>query len=149
MYRMREPRDRTRLVRKAGATACVGGPVRRQDLQRDVTVEPRIAGPINFPHTASAGEALDLEHANARPGRQNPGGGRRRVATGLGGANLSAGQKPLRVTVCCQQRLHLVAQPDIVATRAGKKPAALHSGRRQSGVENHEHVLPSFGGHSR
>jgi hypothetical protein len=71
--RMREPRDRPRLVRKSSAAARVGRRVRRQDLQRDVTVEPGVAGPIDFAHAAGAGEALDLEHADARPGRQNPG----------------------------------------------------------------------------
>ena len=70
---MREPRDRTRLVRKPGATAGVGYPVSRQDLERDVTVEPRIAGSIDFTHSASAGEPFDLEHADARSWLQNPG----------------------------------------------------------------------------
>ena len=71
--RMREPRDRPRLVRKSRAAACVGRRVRRQDLERDVTVEPGVAGSINFAHAAGAGEALDLEHADPRPRRQNPG----------------------------------------------------------------------------
>ena len=70
---MREPRDRTRLVRKPGATAGVGCPVSRQDLERDVTVEPGIAGSIDFTHPASAGEPFDLEHADARSWFQNPG----------------------------------------------------------------------------
>ena len=72
---MREPCDGTRLVRQPGATAYVGCRVRRQDLQRDVAVEPRIAGSIDFAHTASTGEALNFKHADSRSRRQNPGDG--------------------------------------------------------------------------
>ena len=60
-----------------------------------------------------------------------------------------AGEKPLRVLVRGEQRLHLAAQPGIVATLARKKRVALYTRRRHGGVKDREHVLPAFGDHSR
>ena len=55
--RMIERRDRARLALEALAQLRVGRERRRQDLDRDRAVEPRVAGAVDFAHAAGANGA--------------------------------------------------------------------------------------------
>ena len=67
---MRERRDRLRLPLEAGERVGVGGEALREDLDRDVAVEPRVARPVDLPHPARAERRQDLVGSEARAGRK-------------------------------------------------------------------------------
>src|SRR6185295_17622534 len=56
--RMRETRRRLRLPYEALARR-VGGEIRRQNLDRDVAIEPHVAREVDDPHSATAELALE------------------------------------------------------------------------------------------
>ena len=58
--RMVERRDRPRLALEALADCGFGGELRRQHLDRDVAIEPRVAGAIHLAHAAGAEQRDDL-----------------------------------------------------------------------------------------
>src|SRR5262245_21686457 len=74
---MIERREHLRLAREPRATVGIGGERVRQDLQRDVAIQLRVAGPIHFAHTTRAEQADHLIAAEPRAGRE--GHGRRRL----------------------------------------------------------------------
>jgi hypothetical protein len=51
---MRKRCDRLSLPLEASDHCRVRGQIRRQDLKRYLTIQPRIPGPVDFPHTARA-----------------------------------------------------------------------------------------------
>ena len=53
----------------------------RQDLQRDITIQPRVAGAIHLAHAASADFGGDFVGAEARAGSQGHGRGHTTVFT--------------------------------------------------------------------
>ena len=60
---MRERGDRLRLPLEAPRNSGVGGERRRQNLDRDVAIEPRVARPVDFAHPARAERRHDLVRA--------------------------------------------------------------------------------------
>ena len=58
--RMIERGQRLGFTLEARETVRIGGEQLRQDLQRDVTAQPRVAGSIDFAHPAGADGAEDL-----------------------------------------------------------------------------------------
>ncbi len=69
--RMRESRDSAGFVRKAHPGSRIDRGVRRQHLDRDVAIQPRVTGPIDLAHPSSSDETLDLEDAEAHSRREN------------------------------------------------------------------------------
>ncbi len=101
--RMRESSDRPRFVREARPTARVGRGVRQQHLDRDVAIEPGVAGLVDLAHAASADKALDLEDAQAQTRHQASGRMRCRVDHHIADGKRPVGQKPRGFVVCRQQ----------------------------------------------
>jgi len=56
-----------RFAREAQAPIGVGGKLRGQDLEGDVSIEPGIAGPVDLAHASAAKGGDDLVHADQRP----------------------------------------------------------------------------------
>ena len=141
----RSPAPRTQTGRGGG----VGWRVSRQDLERDVTVEPGIAGSIDFTHPASAGEPFDLEHADARAWL------RIRETRDDGPPEAEVARTcPRRETLPRPGALR-AATPPCRATAALSPHSRARSASRStpdvatSGVKDREHVLPALGDHSR
>ena len=82
--RMIERRHGVRLAVEAGAQLGVGGELRRQHLDRDRAIEPRIARAVDLAHPAGADRRDDLIRPESRAGCQGhqPAGLCARNATG-------------------------------------------------------------------
>src|SRR5262252_3209781 len=65
---MAELRDRLRLALEARAPNGVVGDAGRQHLDRDIAIQPCIARPINFAHTAPTDQAEELVGTEACAG---------------------------------------------------------------------------------
>ena len=61
---------RPRFLLEALQPLGVGDQAGRQDLDRDVATEPRVARPIDFAHAARAKERDDLISAESSAGRE-------------------------------------------------------------------------------
>ena len=66
MCGMRETRDRARLAQHAGVAVGRGAGVRRQALQRDAALEPRIVAEKHLAHAAGAELFEDLVGSDRR-----------------------------------------------------------------------------------
>ena len=64
---------RPRLLLEAPQPVGVGTQPGRQDFDRDVATEPRVARPIDLPHPARANERDDLVGAESNAGREGHG----------------------------------------------------------------------------
>ena len=64
---MRQRGDGLRLALESGEAFGIGGDRSRQDLDRDVAIEARVAGAIHLAHTAGAERLQDLVAAEAVP----------------------------------------------------------------------------------
>ena len=67
---VRERSDRVRFALEAGQPIGVGGECRRQDLDRDLPPQLRVARAIHFAHPAGAERVQDLVPAESRAGSQ-------------------------------------------------------------------------------
>ena len=68
--RMGERGEHLCLALEAGKSFGIAGEGIRQNLQRHVTLEPRIAGAVDLAHAARAEQGGHLVDADTRPGRQ-------------------------------------------------------------------------------
>ena len=71
--RMIELRDGAGFAIEALAELRVGREQRRENLDRDRTIEPRVAGPVDLAHTAGADEREHFVGAEADAGCQGHG----------------------------------------------------------------------------
>ncbi len=145
--RMRESRDGAGFVGKAHPAARIGCGVRRQHLDRDVAIEPRVAGPVDLAHPSGSDETLDLEDAEPHPTRENGCGGTGWVDVRLTGAKRTAGEKALGVAMSHEQRLHFLAQARIAATLAREKRRAVGFRPGKGRIEEREDAFPAVGSH--
>ena len=65
--RMIELRRQPRLAQQPRARRGIGERRGRQDLERDVAVEPRVTGPVHLAHATRTDKAYDLERTDAGP----------------------------------------------------------------------------------
>src|SRR6188508_178866 len=105
---MRESGDSAGLVREARPAARIACGVRREHLDRDVPIEPRITGLVDLAHPTCADKTFDVENSESHPTRQRRWDGSRPVNCRSACANRTAGKKPLGVAVCREERLHLL-----------------------------------------
>ena len=146
---MRQSRDGAGLVRETRPATRIGCGVRREHLDGDVAIESRVAGPVDLAHPPCADKTLDVENPEPHPARQGRWGGSRLVNVRRAGASWTAGKEAFGVTVCRQQRLHLLAQVRILATLVREKRRTLGLRPCKGRVEEGEDVFPTVGGHSR
>ncbi len=71
--RVVESRHRTRLALEATAAVGVAGHVGRQDLERDVAPEPRVARPVDLAHASGAEGVQHLVRPQTGSGRESHG----------------------------------------------------------------------------
>ena len=71
--RVIERRNRLRLTLEPGDPLGVGEERLRQNLQRDIASEPRVAGAVDVAHLARATEADDLVRAETSASSQSHG----------------------------------------------------------------------------
>ena len=77
---MRQRRDRARLLGEPGQPVGIVGGAARQDLDRHVAAEPRIASAIDLAHAARADRRDDLVGAESGTGREGHGRGSQAIA---------------------------------------------------------------------
>ena len=63
-----QDRGRTGFLLEAAQSNGIAGPQRRQHLDRDIAVEPRIARPVDVPHASGAEGREDLVRTEAASG---------------------------------------------------------------------------------
>ena len=68
--RVVERRDGAGLSLKAREPIRIAGQIGRQDLERDIAAEPRIAGAIHLAHPAGAQQRDDFKRTEAGPRRE-------------------------------------------------------------------------------
>ena len=74
--------ERLRLAREAGEAIGIGSERLRQDLDRDVAIEPRVARAIDLAHAAGAEQRDDFVDVETRAGREEHEGRRRIIYRG-------------------------------------------------------------------
>src|SRR5262245_50802197 len=71
---MTESRNGARLVVESRQPGGVGGDVRRQNLQGNVTAEPSVPGAVDLPHPSGPERRDDVIRAKPSTGRERHGG---------------------------------------------------------------------------
>src|SRR5262249_58115495 len=94
-------------------------------------------------HPAAADKAFDVEYPEPHPTRQRGRGGSRWVDVQRAAASWTAGKEALGVSVCRQQRLHLLPHVRIVATVVREKRRALGLRPCEGCVKEREDLFPT------
>jgi hypothetical protein len=66
--RVIERRERPGFGLEAGRPVGIVRDAVEEELDRDLAIEPRVAGPVHFPHPAHAERGADLVYADAADG---------------------------------------------------------------------------------
>jgi hypothetical protein len=114
--------DRPGLALEPLIALAIRGEVRREYLDRDRAIEPRVAGFVDFTHAARADERLNLKHTEPVATLHDPArccGGRVVCLERESAQQFDRGalRKAARVLVCRQQRLDFRLQRQIPAAQ--------------------------------
>ncbi len=142
---MVERGEHPRFALEAGEAVGIRGEDARQNLERDVAPELRVARAIHLAHAAGAEQRLDLVDADASTGQQGSAGvgddaGRRRERW--------LGQEAGGVALVRQQRCHFLVQRVIAGARLAQESGAIARVTRQRGVIDLRDLPPAVRMHA-
>ena len=143
--RMVERREHPRFALEAGQPVGIRGEGTRQNLERDVAPELRVARAIHLAHAARPEQCLDLIDADASPGQHGSAGvgddpGRRRERR--------LRQEAGGLALVRQQRCHFLLERVIAGARLAQESGAIARVTRQRGVIDLRDLLPAVGIHA-
>ncbi len=143
---MVERGEQARLAFEPRTRARIGGNVCRQALDRNVTLEPRVAGEIHLTHAAGADERLDLVLTQPAPDQRRWLLRRKRPARPVRAPCVS--RKPDASTACASSDSTSRRKSASWPHASARKALSLVRGKRQGGVIDLADTLPSVGGHA-